>query len=163
MANSFKRSQTFTGGLSVPACEAGHHQLTPHPDNTGPSRASLVQSPVCPLLLSPVSWCAQGPCAPQEPISPILCKFWQWCDGVNGDLFQEGLCQTQVYSIQNPCPCGRPLLSRTSTGDIQKQFWLSLCGFSGSWCTRGLFEPAEHLWRVWSLILNVILPFQPSC
>ena len=26
-----------------------------------------------------------------------------------------------------------------------------------------LFEPSEHLWRVWGLILNVILPLPPSC
>ena len=26
-----------------------------------------------------------------------------------------------------------------------------------------LFEPSEHLWQVWGLILNVILPFPPSC
>ena len=41
-----------------------------------------------------------------------------------------------------PCPCGSPLLTCTSTGDIQTQFCLSLCG---SWCTQGLFEPSEHL------------------
>ena len=40
-------------------------------------------------------------------------------------------------------------------------FWLSLCGISGSWCTQALFEPSEHLWRVWGLILNVILPCLP--
>jgi len=45
------------------------------------------------------------------------------------------------------------------------QFCLSLCGAcgaSGSWCAQGLFEPSEHLWRVWGLILNVILPLLPS-
>ena len=26
-----------------------------------------------------------------------------------------------------------------------------------------LFEPSEHLWRVWGLILNVILPLLLSC
>ena len=26
------------------------------------------------------------------------------------------------------------------------QFWLSLCGVFGSWCTQGLFEPSECLW-----------------
>ena len=26
-----------------------------------------------------------------------------------------------------------------------------------------LFEPSEHLWWVWGLILNVILPLLPSC
>ena len=61
-------------------------------------------------------------------VSPVLCKLWWFLGGVNGNLFQESLCHTQVYSTQSPCPCGRPLLTRTSTGDTQTQFWLSLCG-----------------------------------
>ena len=81
------------------------------------------------LLLSPVSWCAQGfICALQGSVSPALCKFWWFYNGVNGDLLQEGLCHTQVYCTQSPCPCSRPLLTHTSTGDTQTEFWLSLCG-----------------------------------
>ena len=49
----------------------------------------------------------------------VLCKFWWLCGGVNGDLLLEGLCRTQVCWTQSPCPCGRPLLTRTSTGDAQ--------------------------------------------
>ena len=60
---------------------------------------------------------------------------------VNGDLLQEGLCHTQVYCTQSPCPCSRPLLTQTSSGDTQTQFCLSLCGVSGSWCTQSIFEP----------------------
>ena len=44
-----------------------------------------------------------------------------------------------------------------------KQFCLSLCRVSGSWCTQGMFEPSEHPWWVWSLISNMILPLLPSC
>ena len=62
-----------------------------------------------------------------------------------------------------PFPCSRPLLTRTSTGDTQTQFCLSLCGVSGSWCAQGIFEPSEHLWRVWGLILNMISPLLLSC
>ena len=75
----------------------------------------------------------------------------------------EGLYYNQVCCTQSPCPCGRPLLTHTSIGDTHIQFWLNLCGVSGSWCTQGLFEPSQHLWRLWGLILNVILPFLPSC
>ena len=32
---------------------------------------------------------------------------------------------------------------------------LSLCGASGSWCTQGMFDPSECLWRVRGLIPNV--------
>ena len=114
------------------------------------------------LLLSPRSWCAQvSVCALQE--SPVLCKFWKLYGGVNGDLLQEGLCRTQVCCIQTPCPCSSPLLTHTSTGDTQTQFYLSLCGVSGSWCTQGLFEPSKHLWREWGLILNANSPLLLSC
>ena len=52
-------------------------------------------------------------CSP-EPVSPALCKFWQLYGGVNGNLLQEDLCRTHTRS---PCPCSRPLLTGTSTGD----------------------------------------------
>ena len=57
-----------------------------------------------------------------------------------------------------PCPCGSPLLTRTSTGDAQTQFCLSICGVPGSWCAQGLFEPSEHLWWEWCMILDVNRP-----
>ena len=95
---------------------------------------------------------------PPRVYFPVLCKFWQLYGGVNGDLLQEGLCHTHVCCSQSPCPCGSPLLTCTSTGDAQIQFCLSLCGVSGSWCAQGLFEPSEHLWREWGLILNLNSP-----
>ena len=64
----------------------------------------------------------------QEFVFPVLCKFRKFYDGVNGNLLQESLCHTQVCCTQSPCPCGRPLLTRTSTVDTQTQFWLSFCG-----------------------------------
>ena len=160
MATSFKRSHACTAKLSAPNPAAGHHRPTPLPGTPGHSRESLVQSPVGSLLLSPGSWCAQGSlCALLE--SPVLCKFWQLYGGVNVDLLQEGLCHTQVCCTQSPCPCGSPLLTRTSSGDTQTQLWLGH-GVSGSWCAQGMFEPSEHLWWVWGLILNVISPLLPS-
>ena len=75
-------------------------------------------------------------------------------------------CVTQVCCIQSPSPCGRPLLTCTSTGDTQ-----TLKGRYGSVSVRTLglgahkihFEPSKHLWQVWGLILNVSLPLPPSC
>ena len=75
----------------------------------------------------------------------------------------KDLSHMQFCCTQSPCPWGRPLLTRTSTDDTQTQFWLSLCGLSGSWCAQGLLEPSEHLWQVWGLILNTISPLLPSC
>ena len=80
---SFKRFQarTFTHSASSPA--AGHHQPTPRPETPGPSRASLGQSLVGSLLLSPGSWCTQGSVyALQESVSPVLYKFWRLCGGL---------------------------------------------------------------------------------
>ena len=51
--------------------------------------ASLGQSLVGSLLLSPGSWCTQGfVCALQKSVSPVLCKFRRLYGGVNGDLLQ---------------------------------------------------------------------------
>ena len=49
--------------------------------------------------------------------------------------------------LLNPEPLshGSPLLTCTSTGDTQTQFWLSLCGVSGSWCTRFIWVPLVSL------------------
>ena len=146
MATSFKRSHARTAALSAPDPGAGHCRPTPLPETPGHSGACVGQSLVGSLLLSPGSWCVQGfVCALQESVSPVLCKFWRLYGGVNGNLLQEGLCHTQVCCTQSPCPCSRSLLTHTSTGDTQTQFWLSLCGVSGSWCTQGLLEPSKCL------------------
>ena len=115
----------------------------------------------CSFLLGPGvhKFCLFSPSA----VSPVSCKFWWLYGGVKGNLLQEGLCHSQVCCTQSSCPCGSPLLTRTSTGDTHTQFCLSLCGVSGSWCTEGFFEPSEHLWRECGFILNANLPFLPSC
>ena len=158
IVTSFKRSHARTVALSAPSPAAGHHRPMPPPEIPGHSWATLGQSIVGPLLPPPGSWCTQGfVCALQESVSPVLCKFWQLYGGVNGDLLQEDLCHTQVYCTHNPC--SSILLTRTYAGDTQTQFCISFCGVSGSWCAQGLFEPSEHLWQVYDLILYVISPF----
>ena len=55
----------------------------------------------CPFLLGPGAHKVLF--VPSKSVSPVLCKFWRlWW--VNGDLLQEGLCCTQVYCTQSPCP-----------------------------------------------------------
>ena len=84
MATSFKRSHAT---LSAPNPAAGHHWPMPLLETFGHSRASLGQSLVGSLLLSPGSWCLHvSVCALQESVSPVLCKFWWLCGGVNGNL-----------------------------------------------------------------------------
>ena len=70
MATSFKTSHACTATLSAPNPAAGHCQPTPSPETSGHLQASLGQSPVGSLLLSPGSWCAQvSVCAHQEFVS----------------------------------------------------------------------------------------------
>ena len=70
MATSFKRSHAGTATLSAPNPAAGHRQPTPLAGDswTLPGKSGPVSCGS--LLLSPGSWCTQGPvCALQESIS----------------------------------------------------------------------------------------------
>ena len=151
MAPSFRRSHAQTSTLSASKPAAGLHWPTPLPETPGHSWASLGQSHLGSLCISPGSWCAQICLCLPRVCFPDLCKFWWLCGGVNDDLLQEeyGLCHTQVCCTQSPCLCSSPLPTHTSIRDTQTQFCLSLCGVSGSWYTQGLFEPSEYLWLVW--------------
>ena len=121
MEISFKRSHACLATFSAPNPAAGHCRPTPLLEAPGHSRASLGQSLVRSLFLSPCSWCALGSvCALQGSISPVLCKFWQFYGGVNVDLLQEALCHTQVCLTQ-PHPSllhPEPLPLRQSTADL---------------------------------------------
>ena len=117
-------------------------------------------------VTAPFSWILEHTrfcLCPPRICFPVLSKFWWLYGVVNGDLLQEGLCHTQICSTQSISPCGSPVLTRTSTGDAQTQFWLILCGLCGSWCAQGLFDSSECLWCVYGLILNMISPLLPSC
>ena len=164
METSFKRSHAGTAALSAPNPAAGDRW------SVLPPRLLDTHRQVWVILLWGHDSFLLGPdvhkilFVPSQNLFPhVLCKFWRIYCRVNGDLLQEGLCHTQVYCTQSPCPRSSPLLTHTSSGDTQTQFCLSLCGVSGSWFVQGLFEPSEHLWRVWSLTLNVISPLLPSC
>ena len=69
----------------------------------------------------------------------------------------------RTAAIQSPCPCSRPPLTHTSTGDIQLLKGRSGSVFVGSpGVYKVLFEPSKRLWCVWGLILTVISPLLPS-
>ena len=66
----FKRSHACTATLTAPSSTAGHHGLMPPLETPGHSQASLHQSLLSSLNLSPGSWCTQGSvCALQVSIS----------------------------------------------------------------------------------------------
>ena len=130
-------------------------------DTPGHSWTSLSQSLEGSLLLSPGPWCAQVLFVPSKSLFPQSCVS---SGSSSVGLFQEGLCRNKVCCTQSPCPCGGPLLTCTSAGDTQ-----TIKGRPGSVSVgssdvhKVLFEPSEHLWQVWGLILNMILPLLPSC
>ena len=73
---SFKRSHAGTATLSAPNPAAGPCWPMSLLETPGHSQASLGQSFIGSLLLSPGSWCTQGfVCALQESASPVLCKL----------------------------------------------------------------------------------------
>ena len=89
MATSFTRSHAHIAALSAPNPAAGHRQPMPLPETPGSSQASLGQSLVGSLLLSPWSWCTEGfVCALQESVSPVLCKFWRLYGGLMATFFK---------------------------------------------------------------------------
>ena len=103
--NLLQNVPCMTAALSTPDPVAGHCRVMPPVETPGHSWPCLGKFLVRSLLFSPGSWCTQGfVCALQVSVSPVLCKFWQLYGGVNGDLPQEGLCHTQVYCTQSPCP-----------------------------------------------------------
>ena len=149
IATSFKRSHACTATLSTSNPAAGHHQPTTLLETPGHSQASLGQSLLGSLLLSPGFWCAQSTvCALQESVSPVLCKFWQLYGGVNGNLLQEGLFHTQVCCTQSPCPCCKPLLICTSAQTLKH----SPGSVSvGSW----VLVLTRFIWALWASLVGM--------
>ena len=162
MVTTLKSSHACTATLSAPNPEAATTSPRLHQKflNTHWQVWVSLFCGHCSFLLGPAH---KVLLCPPRVYFPALCKFWQLYGGVNGDLLQEGLCHTQGCCIQSLCPFSRPLQTRTSTGDAQTQFCLSLCGVPGSWCTQGLFELSKHLWQELGFILNANSPFLPSC
>ena len=79
MVTSFRRTYARTLVFGAPFPMAGLCRPVP-PETPGHSQASLAQSFVGLLLLSPESWCIQGfVCVLQESVSPVLCKI---CDQI---------------------------------------------------------------------------------
>ena len=73
MATSFKRSHAHTATLSAPNPAAGHRQPMPLPETPGHSQASLSQSLVGSLLLSPGSSAHKVLFVPSQSLFPLSC------------------------------------------------------------------------------------------
>ena len=156
-------SHACTTTLSASNPAAGPRWPTPLTETPGHSQASLCQSLVGSLLLSLGSWCAQGSvCSLSESVFPVLCKFWRLYCGLMVTFSKRAYAISRSTVPRAPAPtvvyCW-PIPPQ----ETPKQFCLSLCGVSGSWCTQGMFKSSEWLWQVWDLILKASSPFLLSC
>ena len=158
MVTSFKRSHAHTATFSAPNPAATTTDPRVH------QRLLGTHGQVWVSLLWGHCFFLLGPGAHKFLFVPSQSLFHQSCvsSGCSVvELMATSPKRAYTYpSLLHPEPlsCGSLLLTHTSTGDAKTQFCLSLCGVSGSWCPQGLFEPAEHLWWVWGLIVNTILP-----
>ena len=142
MVTSFKSSHARTA--ANPA--AGHHWLTFLLESPGHSWASLGQSLVGSLLLSPGSWYTQGfVCALQESVSSVLCKFW-WLSGeVNlprGLMPYPGLLHLELLPLQQSTADPNP------AGYTQTHSCQSLLGL---WV---LLHP-RFVWALWASLVGM--------
>ena len=172
----FKRSNASTASLRAPDPVPGHCWPMPLSETPGHSRASLGQSLVGSVLLSPGSRCTQGSVyALPESVFPVLCKFWWLHGGVNATSSKR------AYAIPRSAAPRALTPAAGHCWHIPPQEMLKHSGRSGSLSVESpgvhkvLFEPSEHLWwlwgliltehlwQVWGLILNVIFPLLPSC
>ena len=81
---------------------------------------------------------------PSESLFPQSCvKFWRFYGGLMVTFSKKAYAIPRTAASRAPAPaaghCWPVHLQETL-----KQFWLHLCGVSGSWCAL-LFEPSESL------------------
>ena len=139
MATSFQRSRAHTATLSAPNPAAGYRWPTVLPETSGHSRACLGQPLMGSLLLSP------GSCVHKLLFVPSKSLFPQSYVSSGGSMV--GLIATfskRTYATPRSTAPRAPAPIAVHCCPIPpqetlKQFWLSLCEVSGSWCTQGLF------------------------
>ena len=155
MATSLKMSCVNTASLGAPDPAAGRRQPLPLPETPGPTRACLGQSLVGSLLLPPGFWCVQGSVCASKSLFP------QPCVSSGGSMV--GLMVTsskRAYAIPMSAVPRAPASAAGHCWPIPLQETLRHSSVSVSvgslWdlcCAQCLFEPFEHPWRVWGLIL----------
>ena len=138
MSTSFKSSHACTSALSAPDAAAGHRRPMPLPDTHGHVWVSFLWGH-CSFLL--------GPGSPKVLFVPSKRLFPQSSVSSGGSM--EGLItisSKRAYAIPRfaalrALPPWQVTADTYIHRDTQTQFWLSLCGVSGSWWAQGLFEP----------------------
>ena len=126
MPTSFKRPHACTSTLSAPSPAAGHQQPMPPPETLGHLQASLHQSLVGSLLLSPGSWCTQvSVCAHQESVS-------QSCVGSDGSMVGSmATSSKKAYAIPKSAAPRAPAPAAVHCWPVPPQ--KTLKGFNSMW------------------------------
>ena len=172
-ATSFKRSHARTAALSAPSPAAGHRWPTPQLETLRHSQASLGQSLIGLLLLSPGSSCPQGSVyALQESVSLVLCKFWQLYVGLMATSSKRAYATPRSAAPRAPDPAAghcwpvppRETLKHSSVsvpvGSLNPGVHkvclspLSVSGGYGVWFSRW-FHPSYQLAGAYLLPLDV--------
>ena len=128
---TIRRPCAGTAALSALDPAAAHCQPTAVPETPVHSQASLGQSLVGSLLLSPGSWCTQGfVCALQDSVSPVLCKFYNQIPLASKVKFPGVLSSFARSPGWEICLCPRAFLT------VQEIIWYNfsvVCGSSAWW------------------------------
>ena len=105
IVTSFKRSHPSTATLTALNPVAGHHQPMPPLETPEHSWASLGQSLVGSLLLSPGSWCTQGSiCALQESVSQSCVSSGGSAVGLMATPFKRACAIPRSAAPRAPAP-----------------------------------------------------------
>ena len=126
MVTSFTRSHVYPATLTAPNPAAGHHPPTAPLETPGHSWASLGQSLVGSLLLSPGSCCTRFCLCLQESISQSCVSSGRSIVGLMATTSKRAYAIPRSAAPRAPAPNGRPLLTCTFAGDTQTQFLLGL-------------------------------------
>ena len=132
MATSFRRSHTHRATLRIPDPAAGHGWPTPPRETPGHSQASLDQSLVGSLLLSPGFWSHSVLfLCPPRVCFPSTLSSGSSMVGLMMTTSKKAYATPRSAVPRAPVPaaghCWPVPLPETST---QRQVWFSLCGLS---------------------------------
>ena len=162
MATSFKRSCAHTATLPARDSAVGRCWPMPPPETPGHSRASLCQSLVGSLLLSPGSWCTQvSVCVLQESVSQTRVCFGSSVVGLMVTFSKRAYATPRSAAPRAPAPAAGHCWPGPPQETLKRVLSQSLCGL---WVLvgTGLVWALQVSLAVCCLILNVTLPFLPS-
>ena len=126
------------------------------------SQTPTGKSPVGSLSFSPWSWCTRFCCPIQESILTSYVSFGCSIVGLKSTSSKRAYAIPRYAAPRAPVPAANHC-PPVPTQEMLKYSSISdSVGFLGPG-VHSLFEPSEHLWHEWGLILNANLLLLPSC